>query len=76
MNPGIVRFGGSAVENFEWSDTIGSWDTRAPFPDDPWGGLQENFVGVEEFVQLVQHVGAEPLICLRWTGRTPARCCE
>jgi len=71
MNPGIVRFGGSAVETFEWSSTIGSWDTRAPFPDDPWGGLQENFVGVEEFVQLVQHVGAEPLICLRWTGRTP-----
>jgi alpha-N-arabinofuranosidase len=71
MNPGIVRFGGSAVETFEWSDTIGSWDARAPFPDDPWGGLQENFVGVEEFVQLVRYVGAEPLICLRWTGRTP-----
>jgi alpha-N-arabinofuranosidase len=35
------------------------------------GGLQENFVGVEEFVQLVQHVGAEPLVCLRWTRRTP-----
>jgi alpha-N-arabinofuranosidase len=71
MNAGIVRFGGSTVEEFEWTDTIGNWDTRAPFPDDPWGGLQENFVGVEEFVQLVQHVGAEPLICLRWTGRTP-----
>ena len=71
MNAGVVRFGGSTVEEFEWKDTIGDWDTRAPFPDDPWGGLQENFVGVEEFVQLVQHVGAEPLICLRWTGRTP-----
>ena len=70
-NAGIVRFGGSAIETFEWSDTIGDWDHRAPYPDDPWGGLQENFVGVEEFVQLVQHVGAEPLICLRWTGRTP-----
>jgi alpha-N-arabinofuranosidase len=71
MNAGVVRFGGSTVEEFEWTDTIGNWDTRAPFPDDPWGGLQENFVGVEDFVQLVQHVGAEPLICLRWTGRTP-----
>jgi len=71
MNAGIVRFGGSTIEEFEWKDTIGNWDTRAPFPDDPWGGLQENFVGVEEFVQLVQHVGAEPLICLRWTGRAP-----
>jgi alpha-L-arabinofuranosidase len=70
-NPGIVRFGGSAIETFEWSDTIGDWDHRAPYADDPWGGLQENFVGVEEFVRLVQHVGAEPLICLRWTGRTP-----
>ena len=71
MNAGVVRFGGSTVETFEWTDTIGNWDTRAPFPDDPWGGLQENLVGVEEFVQLVQHVGAEPLLCLRWTGRTP-----
>lgn len=71
MNPGIVRFGGSAIEKFEWSDTVGNWDSRVPFPDDPWGGLQENFVGVEEFVQLVRHIGAEPLICLRWTNKTP-----
>ena len=71
MNPGIVRLGGSNIEEFEWSDTIGDWDTRTPFPDPPWGGLQENFVGVEEFVRLVQYVGAEPLICLRWTKRTP-----
>jgi alpha-L-arabinofuranosidase len=71
MNAGVVRFGGSTVEEFEWTDTIGNWDTRVPFPDDPWGGLQENFVGVEEFVHLVQYLGAEPLICLRWTGRTP-----
>jgi alpha-L-arabinofuranosidase len=71
MNPGIVRLGGSTIEEFEWSDTIGDWDTRTPFPDAPWGGLQENFVGVEEFVRLVQYLGAEPLICLRWTKRTP-----
>ena len=71
MNPGIVRLGGSAIETFDWESTIGSWDTRVPYPDDPWGGSQENFVGVEEFVQLVQYIGAEPLICLRWTGKTP-----
>ena len=71
INPGIVRFGGSAIETFEWEKTVGSWDDRVPFPDDPWGGLQENFVGVEEFVQVVQLIGAEPLICVRWTGKTP-----
>jgi alpha-N-arabinofuranosidase len=71
MNPAIVRFGGSAIEPFEWEDTVGNWDTRVPFSDDPWGGLQENFVGVEEFVQLVKYIGAEPLVCLRWTAKTP-----
>jgi len=71
MNPGIVRLGGSAVEKFEWKDTLGNWDERVPYPDDPWGGSQDNFVGVEEFVQLIEHIGAQPLVCLRWTGRTP-----
>ncbi len=71
MNAAIVRFGGSAIEPFEWTDTIGDWDTRVPFSDDPWGGLQDNFVGPEEFVQLVKYVGDEPLVCLRWTGKTP-----
>jgi alpha-L-arabinofuranosidase len=71
MNPGIVRLGGSAIETFQWEDTVGNWDARVPYPDDPWGGSQENFVGVEEFVQLVQYIRAQPLICLRWTGKTP-----
>ena len=71
MNPGIVRIGGTTIESFEWQKTVGSWDTRAPFSDDPWGGLQENFVGIEEFVQMVQYIGAEPMICVRWTGKTP-----
>jgi hypothetical protein len=71
MNPAIVRFGGSTIEPYEWEDTVGNWDTRVPFSDDPWGGLQDNFVGPEEFVQLVKFIGAEPLLCLRWTGKTP-----
>jgi alpha-L-arabinofuranosidase len=71
MHPGIVRFGGSTIEFFDWPQTVGPWDSRTPYPDDPWGGLQENFVGLEEFVQLVQYIGAEPMICVRWTGKSP-----
>jgi alpha-L-arabinofuranosidase len=71
MHPGIVRFGGSTIEFFDWTQTVGPWDSRTLYPDDPWGGLQENFVGLEEFVQLVQYIGAEPLICVRWTGKSP-----
>ena len=71
MTPGVVRFGGSSMEIFEWDRCIGPWDTRVPYTT-PWGGLEPNFVGIEEFVQLCQYVGAQPLVCVRWTGKTPA----
>ena len=70
MNPGVVRWGGSTMEGYEWTDCIGPWDKRAPFTT-CWGGLEPNFVGMEEFVQLCRHVGAEPLLCIRWTGKRP-----
>lgn len=71
MTPGIVRFGGSTMVNdFEWDRCIGPWDARVPYTT-CWGGLEPNFVGVEEFVQLCQHIGAEPLVCLRWNGKKP-----
>lgn len=71
LNPGVIRFGGSTLEVFEWDQCLGDWDRRAPYVTNPWGGLDPNFVGVEEFVQLTRYVGAEPLICVRWTGKTP-----
>jgi len=71
LNPGVIRFGGSTLEVFEWDKCLGNWDLRAPYVTEPWGGLDPNFVGVEEFVQLTRYVNAEPLICVRWTGKTP-----
>jgi alpha-N-arabinofuranosidase len=71
INPGIIRFGGSMIEVYEWQKSIGPWDTRIPYVTGPWGGLEPNFVGVEEFIQLSRYVGADPLICVRWTGKTP-----
>jgi alpha-L-arabinofuranosidase len=74
MHPGIIRFGGSALEetgfgDFEWRDTIGDPDRRRPFR--AWGGLQPTGPGLEEFVQFCRLVNAEPLICVRITRRTP-----
>ena len=74
MRPGIIRFGGSALEetgfgDFEWRDTIGDPDRRRPFR--AWGGLQPTGPGLEEIVQFCQLVDAEPLICVRITRRTP-----
>lgn len=71
MNSGVIRFGGTAIESYEWDHSIGPWDKRVPFTT-WWGALEPNFVGEEEFIQLCRLVAAEPLICLRWTGKTPA----
>jgi alpha-L-arabinofuranosidase len=71
MKPGIIRFGGSMIEVYEWEKSIGPWDSRVPYVTGPWGGLDPNFVGIEEFVQITRFVGAEPLICVRWSGKKP-----
>ena len=51
LKPGIIRFGGSALDDpnlgeFEWKDTIGDPDRRRPFR--AWGGLQPTGPGLEE----------------------------
>ncbi len=74
LKPGVIRFGGSALDEpslgeFNWQDTIGDPDRRRPFR--AWGGLQPTGPGLEEFVQFCQAVGAEPLICVRCSQRTP-----
>lgn len=79
LKPAIIRFGGSAVDeasmgNFEWKDTVGDSDLRKPFR--AWGGLQPTGPGLEEFVQFCRAVGAEPLICVRFSNRTPSSAAE
>jgi alpha-L-arabinofuranosidase len=74
MRPGIIRFGGSTLDDpnlgeFEWRDTIGDPDLRRPFR--AWGGLQPTGPGLEEFVQFCRMVDAEPLICVRVSRRDP-----
>ena len=75
MKPGVIRFGGSAVDvteagDFEWRDTIGDPDRRKTLR--AWGGLQPAGPGLEEIVQFCRLVDAEPLICVRIVGRDAA----
>jgi alpha-N-arabinofuranosidase len=74
LKPGIIRFGGSALDDsnlgeFDWRDTIGDPDRRQPFR--AWGGLQPTGPGLEEIVQFCRHVDAEPLLCVRVSGKGP-----
>lgn len=80
LNPGIIRFGGNVLDttdpdsatrgDLDWRDTIGDPDYRKPFQ--AWGGLQPTGPGLEEIVQFIHTVGAEPLLCVPVRGRTPA----
>ncbi len=74
LKPGVIRVGGSVLDDanlgtFEWTDTIGDPDHRTPFA--AWGGMQPMGAGLEEVVQLIQTVKAEPLICVRYEKKTP-----
>ena len=71
LRPGIIRFGGSTIEGLEWTGTIGPPDRRTPFTT-VWGGLEPANAGLDEFLQLCKWVGAEPLICIRFTGKEPS----
>jgi alpha-N-arabinofuranosidase len=75
LHPGVIRFGGSALDSagygeFDWTNTIGDPDRRKPFR--AWGGLQPTGPGLAEIVDFCRLVNAEPLICLRTAGRSPA----
>jgi alpha-N-arabinofuranosidase len=79
LKPGVIRFGGSALDDpalgdFEWRDTVGDPDRRPPFR--AWGGLQPAGAGLEEIVQFCRLVGAEPLLCVRVRARGPKDAAE
>lgn len=64
MKPGIIRFGGSSLIFYKWQVGVGTNARRAPFVNHPWGNMEENDVGIYEFLEFCQLVEAEPLICL------------
>ncbi|MCC6444878.1 MAG: hypothetical protein IT210_15650 [Armatimonadetes bacterium] len=64
LTPRIIRFGGSSLIYYQWENGIGPRERRAPFENRPWGNMEENDVGLHEFLQFCELVAAEPLICL------------
>jgi alpha-N-arabinofuranosidase len=67
--PAIIRWGGSVVDpgGYRWKDGIGSRDRRSPFPNRPWGRVDPNDVGIDEFLRLCELVDAGALICVSFS---------
>ncbi len=70
--PPVVRFpGGCFVSFYNWESSIGDRETRDPMPSYYWGGLEENDVGLDEFLHLAELVGFEPQICFNMMTSEP-----
>jgi len=65
LHPPIIRWGGSMIDpgGYRWKNGIGDRDARTPFRDKAWGRIDPNDVGIDEFCQFCEAVGAEPLVC-------------
>jgi alpha-L-arabinofuranosidase len=70
LHPAFIRWpGGSFASTYKWDDGIGPAVSRKFTPNVMWGGYSDYFgFGTEEFLDLCQRLGSEPLICLAATS--------
>jgi alpha-N-arabinofuranosidase len=64
--------GGNFVSGYNWKDGLGDRDTRPPRQNPAWHGVESNDVGIQEFMDLMAIIGAEPYISLN-TGLGTAK---
>lgn len=76
-NPTVVRFPGGCFTSFyNWRSSVGPRERRAPQESFYWGGIDENDIGLREFMELAEECGFEGQICFNMMSSTPfdARC--
>lgn len=56
--------GGNYVAGYNWQDGIGPKEKRPVRKDLAWGGIDNNHVGTDEWVQLNRSIGSENVICI------------
>jgi hypothetical protein len=65
IQPQIIRFPGGCYASFhDWKRAIGPRSERPPEESYYWGGLDENDVGIDEFLDLCHEIRCEPQICV------------
>ncbi|MFH1943985.1 MAG: alpha-L-arabinofuranosidase, partial [bacterium] len=56
--------GGNFVSGYDWRDGIGERDRRPPRKNPAWTGVEHNDVGIHEYMDLMEIIGAEPFIAV------------
>jgi alpha-N-arabinofuranosidase len=73
LNAPIYRWpGGNFVSGYNWRDGIGPRDQRPPRKNPAWTGVENNDVGIHEFMHLLDMLHSEPYVALN-TGLGTAK---
>jgi alpha-N-arabinofuranosidase len=56
--------GGNFVSGYDWKDGIGDPDRRPPRKNPAWKGVEPNDVGLHEYMDLMELLGAEPYVAV------------
>ncbi len=56
--------GGNYVAGYHWQDGIGPKEERPVRKELAWGGIENNHVGTDEWVQLNRSIGSENVVCI------------
>ncbi|MBN2019360.1 MAG: glycoside hydrolase family 127 protein [Sedimentisphaerales bacterium] len=65
LNSPVYRWpGGNFVSGYDWRDGIGERDKRPPRKNPAWKGVEHDDVGIDEYMELMEIIGAEPFIAV------------
>lgn len=68
LSPSSVRWGGILTSFWKWRESVGEPTTRVPMINYLWGGVETNRVGVHEFLDFCEAVGAEPIMAINFAA--------
>lgn len=68
LSPSSVRWGGILTSFWKWRESVGEPSARTPMINYLWGGVETNRVGVHEFLDFCEAVGAEPIMAINFAA--------
>ncbi|QQA42704.1 alpha-L-arabinofuranosidase [Pelagovum pacificum] len=68
LKPSSIRWGGILTGFWKWREGVGDPKDRVPMVNYLWGGVETNRVGVHEFLDFCEMVGAEPIMGINFAG--------